>query len=315
MRITLPKYPMEQNTSDLKYPVDVVLDTDTFNEVDDQFALAYMLSLQDKLHVRAITAAPFHNQRSTGPEDGMVKSLGEIRRLLKMMEREDMLPFVFEGARSYLPDDHTPADSPAAREIVRLAKEHSPEDPLYLIGIACATNIASAFLLCPEIQKNTVVVWLAGHDMGWMNAADFNIRQDYFASRYLFDSDCRLVELPCDSVVSRMTITGPEIDAYFRGKNALCDYLCGRVVDEVRTYTQDPIWDRVIWDVTAVCWFLGKGMWSRTQERHRIGFDGYWEEEGNGKEMQFVWYLDRSVLWRDIVEKLTGSMWKRRKDL
>ena len=44
--------------------VDVVLDTDTYNEVDDQFALAYMLCSGDKLNVKGISAAPFHNSRS-----------------------------------------------------------------------------------------------------------------------------------------------------------------------------------------------------------------------------------------------------------
>ena len=55
--------------------VDVVLDTDTYNEVDDQFALAYMLCSGDKLNVKGISAAPFHNSRSCGPGDGMEKSL------------------------------------------------------------------------------------------------------------------------------------------------------------------------------------------------------------------------------------------------
>ena len=36
------------------YPSDVVLDTDTFNEVDDQFALAYLLRNRDKLRLQAI---------------------------------------------------------------------------------------------------------------------------------------------------------------------------------------------------------------------------------------------------------------------
>ena len=35
-------------------PVDVVLDTDTYNEVDDQFALAYMIASDDKLNVKAL---------------------------------------------------------------------------------------------------------------------------------------------------------------------------------------------------------------------------------------------------------------------
>ena len=48
--------------------VDVVLDTDTYNEVDDQFAIAYMLN-SPELSPVAIYAAPFFNDKSTGPED------------------------------------------------------------------------------------------------------------------------------------------------------------------------------------------------------------------------------------------------------
>ena len=39
--------------------VDVVLDTDMFNEVDDQYALAYLLQYQNLLRLKAIFAAPF----------------------------------------------------------------------------------------------------------------------------------------------------------------------------------------------------------------------------------------------------------------
>ena len=42
-----------------KGKVDVVLDTDTYNEVDDQFALAYLFCAREKCNVRAIYAAPF----------------------------------------------------------------------------------------------------------------------------------------------------------------------------------------------------------------------------------------------------------------
>ena len=38
--------------------IDVVLDTDTYNEVDDQFALAYLLCSKEKANVKAICAAP-----------------------------------------------------------------------------------------------------------------------------------------------------------------------------------------------------------------------------------------------------------------
>ena len=53
--------------------IQMVLDTDTYNEIDDQFAVVYAM-LSEKISVQAIYAAPFHNSRSTGPGDGMEKA-------------------------------------------------------------------------------------------------------------------------------------------------------------------------------------------------------------------------------------------------
>lgn len=44
--------------------INMVLDTDTYNEVDDQFALMYALRSPERLNVEAIYAAPFYNNRS-----------------------------------------------------------------------------------------------------------------------------------------------------------------------------------------------------------------------------------------------------------
>lgn len=55
-----------------------VLDTDTYNEIDDQFALVQAMLSPDRISLEAIYAAPFHNRRSTGPGDGMDKSYEEI---------------------------------------------------------------------------------------------------------------------------------------------------------------------------------------------------------------------------------------------
>ena len=63
---------------------DLVIDTDAYNEIDDQFAISYALRAQDRLHLLALCAAPFHNERSTGPADGMEKSYQEILKLLSL---------------------------------------------------------------------------------------------------------------------------------------------------------------------------------------------------------------------------------------
>ena len=66
----------EQTTRDLrkmceKLPITAVLDTDTYNEIDDQFALAYALLAREAVDLRAVIAAPFSNDRAATPAEGM----------------------------------------------------------------------------------------------------------------------------------------------------------------------------------------------------------------------------------------------------
>ena len=74
-----------KNLSVPKGKIDVVLDTDAFNEIDDQFAISYLIRSTEKLNTKAIYAAPFHNANSTGPADGMEKSYEEIKKLQELL--------------------------------------------------------------------------------------------------------------------------------------------------------------------------------------------------------------------------------------
>ena len=44
----------------------VILDTDAYNEIDDQFCIAYMIKRPDKINLLSINAAPFFNENSWG---------------------------------------------------------------------------------------------------------------------------------------------------------------------------------------------------------------------------------------------------------
>ncbi len=52
----------------------LVLDTDTFNEVDDQFALVHVLLSPDRVDLEAVYAAPFHNEKSLARPTGCAKA-------------------------------------------------------------------------------------------------------------------------------------------------------------------------------------------------------------------------------------------------
>lgn len=239
--------------------VDVVIDTDTFNEVDDQFALAYLLKNQDRLRLQAICAAPFLNEKADTPKTGMEKSYQEIMKLLELAEVPEYKEKVYRGAEHFLEDERTPVCSEAAEELVKRALAHSEDNPLYVIGIAAATNIASAILLEPKIRERMVVIWLGGSAFHCEEMEEFNLSEDVLAARILFDSGVPLVHLPCWGVVENFAISRPELETYFLGKNPLADYLADYTIQEVEKWAAGTAWAKVIWDVTAVAWLLNDG--------------------------------------------------------
>ena len=287
-------------------PVDVVMDTDTYNEIDDQYALAYLIRSPEKLRLQAIYAAPFFNGKSTGPADGMEKSYEEIGRVLDLMGEESRKGDVFRGSTSYLPDERTPVDSPAARDLVRRAMARTPEEgPLYVIATGAITNVASALLLEPSLADRIVVVWLGGNAMDWPDAREFNLQQDVAAGRVLFLSGAPVVQLPCMGVVSAFTTTGPELRHWLSGKNSLCDYLVDVTEKEAEFCSMGPCWSRPIWDVTAVAWLLGGFTEDRLapcpvpQPDHRMSYDT------SRPPIRYVYHIYRNKLFEDLFRKLS----------
>ena len=127
--------------------------------------------------LRHSTPWPFHNNRSSSPEDGMEKSYDEILRLLDFLN----IPadgFAYRGSRAFLSDNETPVPSDAATDMIERAMAATPEDPLYVVAVGAITNVASAILMEPEIIKRIVVVWLGGNPLYWPHTREFNLMQD-----------------------------------------------------------------------------------------------------------------------------------------
>lgn len=249
---------IEQRIKNLSVPlkkIDVVLDTDAYNEIDDQFAISYMLKYTEKFNVKGICAAPFFNEKSTSYRDGMDRSYDEIIKLLGLMDMADFKENVYHGSKDYLPDEKTPVESNAADFMAYLADNYTPENPLYIVAIGAITNVASAILKNPRMVENCVVVWLGGNGRhipygSW----EFNMCQDIPAARVVFGCGVPLVQLPCGGVVDHFTTTRYELEHWLRGKNKICDYLVDNTIAAAESYAAGRPWSRVIWDVTAVAW-------------------------------------------------------------
>lgn len=242
-------------------PVDLVLDTDTFNEIDDQFALVYTLLSPGRINLQAVTAAPFHNDRSSGPGDGMEKSHEEILRILEFMS----VPaegLAYRGATQWVEETGGPALSDASNKIIELARAHD-ERPLYVAAIGAITNVASALMAAPDIAKNIVVLWLGGHPTHWPNAFEFNMQGDPAASRHVLDCGVPLMLFPCALVAEKLTTTLPEMKAYADGKGRIGSYLYEIFAAYDPERLQRPGGSKVIWDLAPIAW-VNNGSWCRS---------------------------------------------------
>ncbi|MBQ9806734.1 MAG: nucleoside hydrolase [Clostridia bacterium] len=299
----------QQRLKNLSVPVgkiDVVLDTDACNEIDDQFAISYLLKSTEKCSVKALYAAPYFNKRSESPENGMEKSYHEIFRLLELLGEK--YP-VFRGSAHYLSDEKTPVISDAARDLAERAKHYTPENPLYVVAIGAITNVASAILLEPKVAENTVLVWLGGHAMHYHDTAEFNMKQDVAGARVVFGCGIPLVQLPCLGVVSEFRISKPELQYWLVGKNPLASYLANTTIEHADAYAEGKPWTRVIWDVTAVAWLLNEDerfMRSRIIQAPIPTYDNLYAENPQGYPMRYVYFIKRDALMQDLFEKICG---------
>jgi hypothetical protein len=96
-------------------PVKLFLDTDTANEIDDQFAITYAM-LADDVDLVGIGAAPFERE-GLSLSESMKLSYDEIMRVRNLTKKDSMIP-IYRGAENYLPDVCTPVESEAARAVI-----------------------------------------------------------------------------------------------------------------------------------------------------------------------------------------------------
>ena len=274
--------------------VSMVLDTDTYNEIDDQFALVYALLSEESFNLEAVYAAPFSNSRADNPTKGMELSYEEILRVLDKMNVESK-GLAFKGSKNYLSKDLKPESSPATDDLIKRAIQHSQDDPLYVVPVGAITNIANAILLEP-------VIWLGGHAYDWPHTREFNMMQDKAAANVIFDSGVPFVQYPCAGVVSSFYTTVPEMEHYLKGHNDISDYL----LEIFKDYHKDHFaWSKVLWDMTAVAYLINRD-WTPSHLVHapRVSeFDTY-SFNKNRHLVRMVYHIRRDPIMKDFFIKI-----------
>ena len=284
--------------------IPAVLDTDTYNEIDDQFALSYALLAKDTIDLQAVTAAPFSNARAAAPGEGMRKSYDEICRILAIFGK-DPDGFAWKGSTGYLPDRRTPVGSEGARRIIELAHAAGAQGRrLRVLAIGAITNVASALLLEPEIAHHIEIVWLGGNEIGHASNTEFNLRQDVPAAQVIFDTDVPLVWLPCRNVVSILGITLPELRTGLAPAGKIGEFLYSRSEELIN---ERKIETKIIWDISTVAWFtVPQAFRSEVIPSPVLNDDKTWATPAGRHEITVARQLDRETIFADLFQTLAG---------
>jgi inosine-uridine nucleoside N-ribohydrolase len=131
--------------------------------------------------------------------------------------------------------------------------------------------------------------------------------QDIAAARVVFACGAPLVQLPCRGVVSALTTTGPELNAWIKGANSLSDYLLEHTTKTAEAYAKGKAWSRCIWDVSAIAWLLNdknKLMESYVMPSLIPQYDHTYSIQPTRPPMRYVYHVYRDAIFTDLFTNL-----------
>lgn len=277
--------------------MNVILDTDTYNEEDDLFALSYLLKSRDMFNIEAITTAPYsHKNSDLTVKEGQDLSYNEILKLCNLLNFNSENK-VFKGSLDYIQNGYDD-ENDAVNKIIEIALKN---DMTYLLSIGSITNIALAIKKEPKIINKIEIIWLGGNDFSHKDNMEYNFRQDVEAVKIVFNSNVKLTVLPCRNVVSALKIDIRTLKNNLT-KNEINKYLIERFCnDGYHSYQEE----RVIWDISVIAYMINK-KWFKTKEVSTpiINDDTSYKMTNVKNKITFVTKVNRNKIYSDLFEKI-----------
>jgi len=237
----------------------IIIDTDAGNEIDDQFALAYLLlslkfdsdtlsvkNLGDSHQLSAITLAPYkHSYIYKNERDRatlMRHSRNEVEAVCDLCGF-DSKNFIFDGSLGYIDKGSADMQNAAADKIIEIAKKG--KEKTIIIAIGAITNIALAITKDPSIAQMLDVIWLGTNQTTYYSVKEFNFKQDKKALKIVAESMADLTIVPAWSVASHLYVSNEIGELYLKGKGELGNYLHELLLkfDKGTILSGKKIWD------------------------------------------------------------------------
>ena len=281
--------------------VRVVLDCDTANEVDDQFAIAHALGLPEgTLDVRGVISV--HNTTAHGPTSRDMYQ-EEAERVVALCAAD--VPCV-PGADHPMESMDEPVPSAGLEFLV----EEARLSPLTIVATGPATDIASLFLAAPESLENVRVIWLGGFGdeatyKVWHNRmGELNGRADISAWRTLLEAPLDLLHIPTWPAPAKILVDpglfGEELRALGR---PVASYLAGILQPLAAEYENRP--GKELWDLACVSAVADPGaVISEPQAVPKVDAAGAHDFTQPGRERDVVTDLDERRILAGLMDAL-----------
>jgi len=280
--------------------IPIIIDADTANEVDDLFALVRAINAPE-LDIKGITSAQFHTS-PLASNTTVLESQKINKDILRLMDREEILLPI--GSNYPLEKFDQPQISPASNHIVKIAKTHTPEDPLHLVILGSCTNVASAILQDPSIIPNIDVHYLGfWHDTlnNIFDRKEFNSGNDTLAVELLMTTPNLKMDVMTATTSQHLTFSKSNVDQYLKGKGGISEYLVNRWETYDRWWTKEDSektsW--IMWDV-AIIEALIHPEWATKKAFNT-------KADGSGRMIEAYTDIDqqsmRDVFWNMFSEK------------
>jgi inosine-uridine nucleoside N-ribohydrolase len=179
--------------------VKIVIDNDFSGDPDGLFQLAHHL-LCRTCDIRAIVGGHLYPRDAANSTEISCQKANEVLALLGMTGEIKVAP----GATIAMTSTDKPVESDGARIIIEEAILCTPDKPLYVCCGGSLTNVASAYLMKPEIEERVILIWIGGAEYESfdsyplpMVSTEYNIGMSIPAAQIIFNkSRMRIWQVP-----------------------------------------------------------------------------------------------------------------------
>lgn len=282
--------------------IPVILSSDVGNEIDDQWAIVYLMT-NPQFDVLGMVSAHAPTLPAPSAHYTYRVLVDVVENHLNLVEH----PPLFEGSSLPLADTKTPHPNAGVDFIVSASRQFSSENRLNVLTIGAATDVASAILEDATIVDRIRVVAMGFND--WPDGGDeFNVANDPRAWQVILNSKAPVV-IGCGAVCRTYLALAPDQASHLVAGHGpvgswLWDEYQERYYRFVKPIRQDdfskPL---IIWDTITVAYAEGLAS-TETKPRPRLRDDMVFEHLDTSRSITWITAVDSKRMWADFVEKL-----------